>query len=47
MKVISFTIEAARLIEIFTACVNYFNYIRIGRRLGRDYKTLVIKLDFI
>ena len=47
MEAIGFTIGAAGLVETFTACVDCFDYIRIGRRLGRDYETSVIKLDLI
>ena len=47
MEAIGFTIGAAGLVGTFTACVDCFDYIRIGRRLGRDYETSVIKLDLI
>ena len=47
MEAVGFTVGAVGLVGTFTACVDCFDYIRIGRRLGRDYETSVIKLDLI
>lgn len=47
MEPIGFTVGIVGLIGTFTACVDCFDYIYIGRRLGRDYETSMIKLDLI
>ena len=47
MEPVSFTVGIVGLVGTFTACVDCFDYIRVGRRLGFDYETLVIKLDVI
>ena len=47
IEVIGFTIGIIRLVETFIIYINYFNYVRIDRRLNRDYEILIIKLDFI
>jgi Prion-inhibition and propagation len=44
MEPVSF-IGIAGLVGTFTACVDCFEYIRIGRSLGADYQTAIIKLD--
>ena len=35
------------LVGTFTACVDCFEFVRIGCRLGQDYETSVLKLDII
>lgn len=35
------------LVGSFVACVDCFEYIRIGRNFGEDYQTSVIKLDLV
>lgn len=47
MDPVGLTIGVVGLVGTFTACVDCFDYVHIGRRLGRDYETLVIKLDLI
>ena len=47
MEAVGFTVGVVGLVGTFTACVDCFDYVRIGRRLGRDYETSVIKLDLI
>jgi Prion-inhibition and propagation len=46
MEPVSF-IGVAGLVGTFTACVDCFEYIRIGRSLGADYQTAIIKLDLV
>ena len=47
MDPVSFSIGAVGLVSAFSACVDYFDYIRIGRNLGEDYQTAIIKLDLV
>jgi hypothetical protein len=47
MDPVSFSIGVVGLIGTFTACVEYFDYIRVGRNLGEDYQTSIIKLDLV
>jgi Prion-inhibition and propagation len=45
MEPVSFTVGVAGLVGTFTACVDCFEYIRIGRSLGADHQTAIVKLD--
>jgi Prion-inhibition and propagation len=45
MEPVTFTVGVAGLIGTFTACVDCFEYIRIGRSLGADHQTAIVKLD--
>lgn len=45
MEPVSITVGVAGLVGTFTACVDCFEYIRIGRSLGADYQTAIVKLD--
>lgn len=47
MDPISFTIGVVGLVGTFTACVECFDFIRIGRNLGEDYQTAIVKLDLV
>src|SRR5438552_3641270 len=47
MDPISFSIGVVGLVGTFTACVDCFDYIRIGRNLGEDYQTSVVKFDLV
>jgi Prion-inhibition and propagation len=45
MEPVSFTVGVAGLVGTFTACVDCFEYIRVGRSLGADHQTAIVKLD--
>jgi Prion-inhibition and propagation len=45
MEPVSFTVGVAGLVGMFTACVDCFEYIRIGRSLGAHHQTAIVKLD--
>lgn len=45
MEPVGFTIGVAALAGTFTACVDCFEYIQLGRKFGRDYGKCVLKLD--
>jgi Prion-inhibition and propagation len=45
MEPVSFSLGAVGLVGTFVACVDCFEYIRIGRSLGTDYQTAIVKLD--
>ena len=47
MEPVSFGLGAIGLVGTFSACVDCFDYFRIGRNLGSDYETSVLKLDII
>ena len=47
MEPVSFAVGVVGLLGTFTACVDCFDFVRIGRRLGRDYETSIIKLDLV
>jgi hypothetical protein len=47
MEPVSFTIGVVGLVGTFTACVDCFEYFRVGRHLGEDYETCVVKLDLV
>ena len=47
MEPVSFTVGVAGLVGTFTACMHCFDYVRIGKRLGRDCETAIIKLDVL
>ena len=45
MEPVGFTIGVAGLAGAFTACVDCFEYIQLGRQFGRDYGKCLLKLD--
>jgi Prion-inhibition and propagation len=45
MEPVGFTVGVAGLVGTFTACVDCLDYIRIGRSLGADHQTAILKLD--
>jgi vacuolar-type H+-ATPase subunit I/STV1 len=47
MEPVSFTVGVVGLVGTFTACINCFDLVRVGRNFGSDYETSVIKLDLI
>jgi hypothetical protein len=47
MDPVSFTIGVFGLVGTFTACVDCFEYFRIGRSLGEDYEICIVKLDLV
>jgi hypothetical protein len=47
MDPISFSVGVVGLVSTFTTCVDCFDYIRIGRNLGEDYQTAIVKLDLV
>ena len=47
MEPVNLVVGITGLVGTFTACVDCFDYTRIGRRLGKDYETSLIKLDVI
>jgi Prion-inhibition and propagation len=47
MEFAGFVFGVAGLLGTFTACVDCFDFVRVGRSLGPDYQTAVIKLDVV
>ena len=47
MEPVSFTIGVVGLVGAFTACVDCFDFIRIGRNFGEDYEMYMVKLDIV
>lgn len=45
MDPIGFTIGVAALAGTFTACVDCFEYIQLGRKFGQNYGQCILKLD--
>ena len=45
MEPVGFAIGVAGLAGTFTACVDCFEYIQLGRQFGRDYGKCLLKLD--
>ncbi|KAH0541568.1 hypothetical protein FGG08_003980 [Glutinoglossum americanum] len=39
------TFAVAGLASIFTACVDCFGYVQLGRKFGKDYQRCLLKLD--
>ena len=47
MEPVSFSLGVVGLVGAFTACVDCFEYFHIGRNLGSDFETSIIKLDIV
>ena len=47
MEPVGLTLGVAGLVGTFTACVDCFENVRIGRSFGEDYQTSIIKLDLV
>ena len=47
MEPVSFGLGVIGLVPTFSACVDCFDYFRIGRNLGSDYEKSVLKLDIV
>lgn len=45
MKSVEFAIDATSLASVFIACVDYFEYVQIGRQFEQDYEKCLLKLD--
>lgn len=45
MEAVGFAIGAGSLAGAFTACVDCFEYIQLGRQFGQDYGKCLLKLD--
>lgn len=47
VEVPGLVIGGVSLAGLFTACVECFEYIQLGRQLGKDYQTSLLKLDLL
>lgn len=47
MEPVGLSLGVAGLVGTFTACVDCFENVRIGRSFGEDYQTSIIKLDLV
>lgn len=47
MEVAGLVIGGVSLAGLFTNCVDCFEYVQVGRELGKDYQTAVLKLDLL
>jgi len=45
MESVGFAIGVAGLAGVFTACVDCFEYVQLGRQFGQDYEKCLLKLD--
>ena len=45
MEPVGFTLGVAGLAGAFTACIDCFEYIQLGRQFGRDYGKCLLRLD--
>jgi Prion-inhibition and propagation len=45
MEPVGSTVGVAGLVGTFTPCFDCFDHIRIGRSLGADHQTAMVKLD--
>ena len=47
MEVAGLVIGGVSIAGLFTACVECFEYVQIGRELGRNHQTALLKLDLL
>lgn len=47
MEVAGLVIGGVRIAGLFTVCVECFGYVQVGRELGKNYQTAVLKLDLL
>jgi hypothetical protein len=47
MEVAGLVIGSFSLAGLFTTCVDCFEYLQLGRQLGKDYQRSVLKLDLV
>ncbi|KAF3067070.1 Heterokaryon incompatibility protein s [Daldinia childiae] len=47
MEVAGLVVGGVSLAGLFTACVDCFEYIQLGRQFGKNYQTSVLKLDLL
>lgn len=45
IEFVGFAIGVAGLADVFIACVDYFEYVQLGRQFGQDYEKCLLKLD--